>query len=253
MARCPTVGFLALQDLGNMLTLDIKKNIKQHSNDSIPNECCGLIIKNDSGYASIKCLNIASDSINYSSINPYDYLRASQLGKIVGMYHSQEDNEPSLLDNITSFEHNIPSIVYSRKSNKFYIVDPVLKSYLARPFNINKFDCLSLIRDYYNIELNIQINDYIRDGEWYKKTPEIIFDNFMKEGFEIVNNDIWNRHDLLLFGENTNKLYHMGIFIGKDMMLHHQLGGYSCIEYLNNHILSKLQLVLRHKLLSNYE
>lgn len=229
-----------------MLDLEMKKYIKEHASKESPKECCGLIVSNNGKYSPVKCYNSASDKLRYATIGPFDYIRAANLGKIVGMYHSQENDIPSNVDAITAFDHNIYSIVYARNANKFFIINPDLKKYLSNKFEINKSDCLSLVINYYKSELNISINDYNRDGYWFTKSPRIITDNFQREGFVEIIDGTWEKHDILLFGKNRQEISHMGVYVGNNLLLHHQRDAYSCLEYLNSHIKRNLQLIIRH-------
>lgn len=248
MERYSLAASLVAQDSDKMLTLDIKNHIKEHCLEELPNECCGLIATDSDGqYIPIKCRNDSGDPKSFAVINPYDYLKVSNKYNIVGMYHSQENDNPSELDRFTAVEHNIPSIVYGYKNKIFSIISPRFNKYQNNRFEINKHDCLELVRDFYKNELNINLGNYLRDNNWFRNNPSIIFDNFAKEGFYEINYRDREINDILLFGNDKKSISHMGVYIGKDLMLHHEFNRDSEVIYLNHHILKKLVLVVRHQ------
>jgi len=229
-----------------MLTQVIKNAIKEHASKSPDEEVCGLILSIGENFLIFKCENISFNKKEHSILNPLDYIKAEKIGNIVGTYHSQKNNEPSLIDNLTSDNHNIFSIVYCWESEKFYLIKPQLISYLYKNFEIGKYDCFTLIKNYYHQQLNISLNDYKREEGWYLNTPKLISDSFNKEGFMIVDKKDRKLHDVLLFGKDFDNLYHMGIFLRNNMFIHHPRNLKSVIEDLG-HWESKLILTIRHK------
>ena len=72
-----------------MLSHINKSIIREHALLESPNECCGLVISDDSGEDQIfKCKNLSETPEETFSICAEDYVRASQLGKIIATYHS---------------------------------------------------------------------------------------------------------------------------------------------------------------------
>ncbi|MAF24954.1 hypothetical protein CL634_05200 [bacterium] len=101
----------------------IKKEIKLHSLEEDPNECCGLILEIDKDLRIMKCKNISKDKLNNFEIGPHDYLRGEKRGKIKAYYHSHPNDEIgtfSDIDKKVSLGHGIPLIMYSIKNNKFF-------------------------------------------------------------------------------------------------------------------------------------
>lgn len=228
-----------------MLSIQIKKEIKEHALRTKPFECNGLILFNNNCYQVFRCKNLSYYPEDHAILSPLDYVMAEKQGKIVGYYHSQESDSPSLIDNYTAYYHNIYSIVYCLGSDKFYVIEPELKDFLNKDFNIGVNDCFSLVKNYYKNKLNIYINNYNRGEDWYIKTPKIIISNFEKEGFKRIKMEDIKENDIILFGEEDD-ISHLGIYLRNDMLLHHPRGAKSCIEHLNHLYKSKISLIVRH-------
>lgn len=232
---------------------EIKEQIKSIAVTKVPQESCGLVIKQGESLFCYECKNIAENKLNSFVIDPKDYVKASRLGKIEAMFHSQpndfNDGE-SQLDIINSKNHDITSIIYSWKSDSFFEINPKevkIKDYLKVPFEIGKNDCFSLLRNYYNNELNIQIKDYNRDNRWDIINPSIIEDNYKQEGFTRINISEMKKNDVILFAFNSQEASHIGIYLGNDVFLHHPRNKYPAVEFLNKNWSHRIKLVLRHK------
>ena len=101
----------------------MKSEIKSHSLESFPNECCGLVLSKEKESFVYKCKNIAKDTVRDFRIDPEDYLKGSLLGKVIGYYHSHtnENDKFSPLDKLISDQHELPLIMYYIKNNKFFV------------------------------------------------------------------------------------------------------------------------------------
>ncbi len=229
-----------------MLTPQIKSLIKKYTLDEKPNEICGLILKFPNSYELFSCENISYHKTEHCILNPLDYVHADKIGNIVAHYHSQEHDNPSILDNITAFNQNLYSIVYCWKNDKFYIIEPKLEDYLNIDFQIGINDCFSLVQRYYKREKNIIINNYNRKDNWHLIEPQIIYNNIINEGFKEIKIDEIQKSDLLFFGKSKNELYHIGIYLNNNLMLHHPRDNVSVIEYLNSLWKNKIKMAVRY-------
>lgn len=234
--------------LNKMLTLRLKQEIRNYASQFIGEEIGGLLIQKNGEVQFFPCTNLSYNKNNSYILSYLDYLKAEKYGKIIAQVHSQENDGSSLLDNISAHDFNLYSIIYCWKSDKFYIIKPELKDYLYKDFIIGTNDCFSLMRNYFKQELNIHINNFNREDNWYVISPNLIADNFSKEGFiEIDDVGKLKTNDIFLFGNNKSELYHIGIYQGNNLFLHHPRDSKSCIEDLNLHWLNKLMVIIRHK------
>lgn len=230
-----------------MLTNSLKQKIKEHALKNINEEQCGLLLQSGDSLSIFPCKNISSNKTNHFEISPFCYLRAYDEGhnKIMGVYHSQRSESPSSLDIINKIGHNIYSIIYSVDEDTFIeVTENHLKygKYLGLPFEINKNDCLSIVKNFYKNEFGIILGEYFRNDNWYKDNPNIIKESYKKEDFIQVEKEDLRLGDLLVFS-----FAHLGIYLEKDLVLHHNRGKLSNIEKLEDPLLNRLSLCLRHK------
>lgn len=230
-----------------MLTFELKNQIREYATEFLGEEVGGVLIEREGTINFFPCQNLSYHKENHYILSYLDYIKAEKYGKIIAQVHSQENDFPSIVDNLSAHSFNLYSIIYCWKNDKFFIIKPELKGYLNKDFEIGKNDCFTLVQEYYKQELGIIINNYKREENWYLEKPTIIYDNFSKEGFVIVFPEDCKLHDILLFGKNRNELYHMGIFQENNLFLHHSRDSKSCIEDLNHLWKNKLILTLRHK------
>jgi cell wall-associated NlpC family hydrolase len=228
------------------LTDNIKKEMVAFANGHSPCEVCALLIEKDNKLSIFKCQNISPDKQNHAILSPIDYIRASKRGKIVAHFHSQKEKNPSLLDNINAFNHNIYSIVYSWYFHKFSIVEPKLKDYLNKDYQIGVNDCYSLVINYFKNELNINIKDYNRDENWYKKEPNPILENFKNQGGVPVSFGDIRKHDVIVFNI-SGVPSHFAIYLGNNFILYHPYNDKSIINELSDSLKKRIIVILRHK------
>lgn len=231
-----------------MLNLQLKKEIKEYSLSKKGEEICGLIIIKDNNYIFYKCKNISYNKQNHSVINPLDYIGAEKTGKIVGAVHSQPSDKISLMDEMTAIEHNIFSIVYCFESDKFYIINPELSFYLTKDFDIDKANCFTLVRDFYLNRLNIKLNHYNINEDWFEKNPNLIYEIFteQRDKWEQISLNLIQENDIIIFGRDFETLNHMGIYLGNNLMLHHPRNNKSIIEDLDDRYKKKIHLMIRY-------
>jgi len=232
-----------------ILTLNLKEKIKIHAEYEKPNEACGLIYKSGEYIDIYPCKNISSQKQEHFELSPFDYLKAAGRGKIIGIYHSQKDINPSVLDYVVSSGHKIYSVVYSYENDTFVeINEGAIKyaKYIGQAFELGTSDCYSLIQDFYKNEYNIILNNYIRNDNVFKLNPDIVRENYIKEGFiEIQYKDL-QIGDGMVFGL-TKTSPHIGIFIGNNLFLHFPSEKYSTAQFITDSWKKQIIFCARHK------
>ena len=78
------------------LTENIKEKIKQHALEESPHECCGVIVSKGKKISVERCKNISSAPEFHFKISPHDYVKCSNLGELVAVYHSHPSGEEGL-------------------------------------------------------------------------------------------------------------------------------------------------------------
>ena len=240
-----------------MLNQELKLKIKSISLQTPQRECCGFVVSNGGEYHLFECANVSDNPTYHFLISSTDYIRATQSGKIIGIYHSHcldEVCEFSEYDKVISENHKLYSILYCIKLDKFLIYEPngYKNVYTGKDFIIGKQDCFSLVRDYYK-DLHIQIKDYPRDDNWVNKTKHWYDIDFVNEGFLKVcgefDESLAKKHDVILFRliPNVPHASHAAIYLGNNLILHHPRNGYSLIENFNESLKRRAMMVVRHK------
>ena len=249
-----------------MMKDHIKKHIRDHAAEESPHECCGILYQNKDSLKleALRCKNIAENKRMMFAVDPKDYLKASRLGEIVSFYHSHVNSSNfSDYDKIQSELHEIKFIMYSLKDQKFHEYEPkgCESFYVGRDFCLGKNDCYTLGRDYYKRELNIEFrphkmptvdHDYMATNpNWYLEHYEALGP---EKGFSMVLDgpvtdiSVLKKHDAILmkcFGKRNPS--HGGIYVGNNLILHHQISCYSRIEEYGTELKKRTTHVFRHE------
>ena len=267
-----------------MLTDDyIESEIRKHANSDLENECCGFVVFSEKEKVNVifPCQNQSRHKGEHFSICPKDYIRASRLGEIIAVYHShpnQAVGEFSEFDKIQSEVHELPSILYNIKEDKFFEYEPdgYKSSYVGRMFQIGNQDCFALLRDYYKNELGINFDNFKRDELWtndltnfskekvqeIKLSPRSTFVENLnillkKENLvEVIqgqpNVEEMMNHDIILFKYyDLDKPSHCGVYIDGNKVLHHPVRNYSRIQNYSELLRRQTYSILRHESLTH--
>lgn len=249
-------------------TQKLQNAIKAHAKAEYPKESCGLVIDNQY----IECKNISNDP-NQFCIDPLDILRAESIGVIQAYVHSHPNGNclPSEPDRVQMNLHGKAWLICSYNPDEvaneyeigFYKPDGYKLPLVGRSYFHGLQDCYSIIKDYYHRELKIVLNDYERKDLWWldKESESLYLDNFKKEGFIEVKDDL-RKHDVILFkiGESYH-VNHAGVFlgdgelssefaepvIGDSLFLHHPFKRLSIREIYGNYWKDRTYTILRHK------
>lgn len=228
----------------------IKKQIKLHYEKDYPKECCGLIVCKRGAMTCVPTKNDSSEQ-DFFRVNPKDYLKASNLGEIVAVYHSHTNGNQNFseFDKFNSINHNITYVMYCPENNSLLQFSPScgeFNRYIGRKFNIGNTDCYSLVRDFYEAELGVSLGHYYRDQDWKSYLEELFDKHFENEGFFEVSS--LNKYDCVLFNSGGDKpCSHIALYLGNGLILHQPARSYSRIESLTGRHLKLIKKVIRHK------
>lgn len=242
-----------------MLTKSIKAAIIDHAKAEHPRESCGVIV----GKEYIPCKNIAADDAQFE-IDPMDLVGAEKKGGIRAYVHSHPDGstEPSMPDRVQMNLHGLPWVIANGSEMAIHEPDGYQAPLLGREYHHGLMDCYTLVRDYYQRELGITLNDYERQDCWWesKDSKPLYVDNFKKEGF--VEVDTIQKHDLILARlGRTEHINHALVFIGDGelksertedvigdcLVLHHPYGRDSIREIYGEAWQRRAAMIIRHK------
>lgn len=257
------------------LTKPLKQAIITHALDCYPAECCGVIV--DDKY--IPCTNTAHDNEQFI-LCPKDFARAESLGEIQAIVHSHPDGGvlPSDLDKLQIELHGVAWVIVA-VSKQEYGDEPSFGVYepcgyrpplLGRAYIHGVQDCYAIVRDFYERELGIMMNDYERTDAWWENANhEPLYEkHFAKEGFIKVDLD-GSQTDHLQYGDvllcrvgRTHHVNHALIWLGDNgtlksettppcvgntLILHHPHGRQSVREIYGQGWANRVSMVVRHR------
>lgn len=242
-----------------MLTKSIKAAIIDHANRDYPREACGVIV----GKEYIPCKNIAADDAQFE-IDVMDLVGAGKEGEIRAYVHSHPDGncEPSMPDRVQMNLHGLPWVITNGVEVELHKPNDYKAPLLGREYHHGLMDCFTIVKDYYQRELSININDYPRDEAWWEsaESKPLYLDNFKAEGFVEVDNV--QKHDVILCRlGRTEHVNHALIFIGdgelksektervigNELILHHPYNRQSIREIYGEAWQRRAAIIVRHK------
>jgi len=245
-----------------MLNDAIKEFIIKHSDEDYPKEACGLLLNTALGITPVRCKNISNSPENNFLISNAESNSYAQMGEIVAFYHSHpENNSMSEVDKIVSERLKIKSIMYCnpRKTFEEYEPDGHFIALTNRPFILGILDCLTLVQDYYQFKLNINLPDFkhaYRNVDWLNN-PEIVEKYNNKNSTELKNYFLNNGfsevkqiklHDVILMSAYQIKCpIHCVISIGSGEVLHHPAQSHSRKEPYTQALKKREMFIMRHK------
>lgn len=217
-----------------MIDIDESKNyMVTHAKACYPNECCGLIVAKGNKQEVICGRNISDEPRHHFMLHPHDYGAAEDIGEILAIYHSHCEESPVIndADRTTSEKHELPIITIGiTKKTDGEFEEPAWNIYKPtgwkhalenRPFVYGVLDCFTLLQDYYQEKLGIELPDLVYGGAWWNNID--IFGKRLHDfGFRKVRAPM--EHDIIVMKLDGKYPNHVSIFVGDGMMLHHGPG-----------------------------
>lgn len=125
----------------------------------------------------------------------------------------------------------------------------MISSYLGIKHAYGSYDCITLVQQFYENELNCSFNIpvYPSSRLWMKKyTVEFLDEWASKYGKKVSLTDAKN-YDLISFkSKKSNLLIHFGLYIKPNKMLHVEEGNTSRVDNLSEYWLEHLHAIYRH-------
>ena len=119
------------------------------------------------------------------------------------------------------------------------------------PFEHGVNDCYELGRRFFKDNFNIEMTRYARPDEWWRHSMNLYMENFMREGFELVENSHPTNlqpSDVFLCAIMSPVANHAAILLEDGEILHHLFGRLSTKEPLRGLVKNTTVAVLRHKM-----
>jgi proteasome lid subunit RPN8/RPN11 len=234
------------------LSDEILNAIRTHANETGERECCGVILTHRRRIEYVPMRNIATQDKHFI-IHPQDYVDAEDKGKVLAIVHSHPkvNAKPSQADLVGIEKTQLPWVIVNWPTGQYTITEP--SGYVAplegREFSHGILDCYTIVRDYYQRELGITLNDYERPDKWWLKGMDLYRDNIANLDFIEVKDGSLKLHDFLLIQMASPVANHGAIYLGDstNMILHHVQGKISGRDMYGGYWRKATRAVLRHK------
>ena len=222
-----------------------------HAKEQDPKESCGLLIEIKGKEKYFPCKNLSNWSNQCFIIDPVDYAKAEDTGKILAVIHSHPTTQPiaSQADMISCEDSKLPWHIVNPKTEQWGYYEPsgYKPPLIGRHWVWGVTDCWALVRDWYKETKGIILRDWERPI-----TPEEFIADPMFErcawrtGFrQLRPEEKLENGDLLFMSILTTGLNHVAIFIDGDV-LHHLADRISCKEPYNEWLLKCTGMRLRY-------
>ena len=243
--------------------------IRRHAQACYPRECCGLVIVKGSIEKYLPCENTAEDNDHFV-ISAADYARAEDNGIVVAVVHSHPDetDRPSVADRRLCNESGLSWLIVSVRKG---VAAPTVRRIepenqpvplLGRAFSHGVQDCYTLVRDFYEREMGVQIPDFARSDDWWKAGQDLYMDNFEQAGFYRLDADAALQFgDVILMQVSAQVANHAGVFVGavdrldnrpvfpalQNAFIHHLYGRLSTREVYGGYWKDNTLAIVRYK------
>jgi proteasome lid subunit RPN8/RPN11 len=224
-----------------------------HAADEFPREACGLLAIHKGRETYVPCRNIGVGTDQFV-IHPEDYVLADRLGEIVGVFHSHPNlpAEPSQADKVACEASGLPWFILSYPSGQWHEMQPsgYIAPLVGRAWAHGVLDCYSVIRDWYRAERGIDLPNFDRFDEWWKRGQNLYLDNFGSAGFEAlgaVQSQDMEVGDVLLMQVASPVPNHAAIYLGDGLILHHLQGRLSSRDVYGGYWQKITTHILRHR------
>ncbi|WEU67280.1 C40 family peptidase [Xanthomonas phage JGB6] len=118
---------------------------------------------------------------------------------------------------------------------------------VGREFHHGILDCYTLVRDYYQQEMNITLKDYERADGWWERGENLYMKNLEDCGFYQVSEREIKVGDMILMQIRSNEPNHAGVYLGDGLFLHHLYGRLSSRDVYGGYWRDATRFVVRHK------
>ncbi|WP_110641780.1 NlpC/P60 family protein [Salinicola sp. CPA57] len=205
-----------------MLTTEQEQQIKQKAIDGYPLETVWLLTEKAGLY---QVQNVSDDPENHFHVSKNDMIKATKEG-LLAVIHSHPDYPacPSESDMRTQLALDVPFAIVATDGKDATALtwwgDNIEKAPLiGRGFIHGVQDCYSLIRDYYELELNVNLPEYPRSWEWWKLGQDLYSKNHESAGFIRVYEP--QRGDMIYMQIRSGVPNHGAVYLGNNLILHH--------------------------------
>lgn len=213
---------------------DLVAAMLAHAHDEQPKEACGLVVARRNKYRTIRAANLAADPINTFDLDPDAWLQVGEGEEVIGIYHSHPSGsaEPSLCDLSSCEASGLPWHIVGCVSGDYRRIEPsgFRAPYLGRPYVYGVHDCWAVVRDWYRWEWNLDIPDFHREPDFWRRGENLFVDGMEAAGMVDVGDCDVEVGDAFLIQVGSPVPNHIALYIGDGLILHHCQGRLSSRE-----------------------
>lgn len=125
---------------------------------------------------------------------------------------------------------------------------------LGLEFEQGRNDCYEIVRRLFKDNLNIELTPYARPTDWWIYGLDLYMDNFMREGFSVVDIPL---HELRPYDSflvsipdtrcKVNVINHAAVYVGEGKILHHLVNRRSEVCLYGGIVKRYTSCIVRHK------
>lgn len=229
----------------------VKDDIFKHAKRDPYRECCGLVIVFKGRYRYIPCRNLSELPQSNFFLDPMDWVRAEEQGKIVAVVHSHVQGvlEPSDTDRTACEQTQVPWIICNPNTDEIMQFEPCgyVAPLVGRHYCYGIHDCYTLARDYLK-QKGIPLLQFPRlEPTEAFATGQYGFndENFKKTHLRTIDISELQPNDFIVF--SMSKPYnHCGVYMGDQRIIHHLHSRLSSIDIYGGYYIKQTERCLRY-------
>ena len=229
------------------------EEIRAHAQVASPREACGLVLHVSGGsrFTVLRGRNTHHEPTVGFCIDAGTML-AGYGRRIAYVYHSHADGAaPTKVDKGACSRIGIPYLIYGASSREFSLIypEPWWHGLLGRTWSWGGTDCLALVEDYLTLVHGIRIPRYHRpaENEFRSHATDWFEPEAARCGFRRLPEGAPGKPgDVLAFAIHSKRTNHVGISVGRSMVLHHMRECLSVAETRSPALMRHLRGSYRH-------
>ncbi|WP_323616499.1 C40 family peptidase [Pseudomonas putida] len=238
-----------------------------HAREKAPQECCGLLVRVGRKLLYLPMANAAAKPEENFRIGAEDWAEAEDQGVIAAVVHSHPGQSARLsaADRTAMESTALPWVIIEVREGEpvtHLVHEPsgYQAPLVGRPFHHGVLDCYTLVRDYYQRELGITLQDFEREDGWWDRGQDLYADNFERAGFYPVDPTDLRQGDLIVMQVRAEKANHAGVYLADGRLktepnhhpvpagiLHHLYGRDSKRDVFGGFWRESARFYMRHK------
>ncbi len=198
----------------------------EHALSEFPRENVGYFKNGE--YYSLTNIIEGAEAEEHFKLSPKDCLRLQELD-IDALVHSHTNglDHPTKMDLECQAEMEKPWFVIVLQEGK--VLKEVFEfgkhlpaePYVNRKFRYGVNDCVTLVSEWLKREMGVPMHRPPDEFGWWHKGENLIIEGLIDQKFVKVKEKDTQRGDVILMKIGSHVVNHLGVYLGRGMMLHH--------------------------------